>query len=134
MFERVYVAVMINAAKQYIMSADMRVSLLKKITADKPNVDIVASDGLTANLALKLGAGVLVRGVRGAFDFDYETQIAQANRAICGIDTVFLLAYPEHAYISSSLVMDIVKHSGDISELVPKQIIQDILSAVGRES
>ncbi len=108
--------------------------MLRKITGGIPNVDILTSDGLTSSLAADLGAGVLVRGVRSAFDFEYENQIAQANRALTGIDTVFLPACPEHAYISSSLVMDILKHSGDIGALVPKQIIQDIFSAVGRES
>lgn len=134
LYEKVYVAVMYNAEKQYTLSAEERISMLQKITNDLENVEIVSSDGLTAEFARCLNCGVLIRGLRDAQDYEYEMPIAIANKEVFGIETVFLSCLPEHIWISSTIVNDLVRHGGDISKLVPKEIIEDILRAQMRTS
>ncbi|MBQ3079956.1 MAG: pantetheine-phosphate adenylyltransferase [Clostridia bacterium] len=134
MFEKVYVAVMANPDKKYILSAQERVRMLKKITEDLDNVEVVTDSGLTAELAGKLNAQVLVRGVRGVGDMEYEINVSNANRMLTGVDTVFLPCLPEHSWISSSIVNDIARHGGAIGEMVPEAILEDIKRAIAHES
>lgn len=134
LFEKVYIAVMFNAEKKYTISAPERVQMLRKITEGFKNVEIISDQGLTSELAIKLGCGVLVRGLRNSQDYEYEMPIAIANKKVFGMETVFLTCEPEHNWISSTIVNDIVRHGGDISKLVPDEITQDILRAQRRTS
>lgn len=134
MFDHVYVAVMFNAEKKYTMDVETRMEMLRKITCEFPNVSVVSDTGLTCKLAEKLGCGVLVRGIRNAQDLTYETPIADANRSLTGIDTVYLTCLPEHSFISSTIVNDILSHQGDISHMVPSEILSDIISAASSAS
>ena len=134
MFEKVYVAVMVNAEKTYVMSAEERVEMLKKMTACFSNVEVVSSAGLTADLARSLNAGVLVRGLRGTDDFEYEDRIAQVNRMLTGIDTVFLPSLPEHRCVSSTVVNDIARHGGAFETMIPQEILNDFRRVLSRRS
>ena len=130
MFEGVIVAIMINAEKKYTISAEMRKQMLEKCLSEYKNVTVVIGTGLTCALAKELGAGVLVRGLRDSSDFDYEKRIADLNRRQTGIETVFIPSKPEYACIASSFVTDIARHGGKITDMVPEQIEQDILTAI----
>ncbi len=134
LYDKVYVAIMYNAEKSYSLTVDERILMLKKITAKMENVEIVADGGLTSNFALSLNCGVLIRGLRNSQDFEYELPIALANKRVFGIETVFLPCLPEHMWISSTIVNDLVRHGGDISKLVPEEITEDILRAQRRTS
>lgn len=134
LYDKVYVAIMYNAEKTYTLSLEDRVSMLEKVTADLENVEIVYDTGLTAEFAKKLGCDVLIRGLRNSQDFEYELPIAHANRKVLGIETVFLPCEPEHMWISSTIVNDLVRHGGDIKNLVPEEITEDILRAQRRTS
>ena len=134
MFEKLYVAVMFNAEKKYSIDVDTRISMLQKITEKFPNVEVVSDTGLTSELARRLGAGVLVRGIRNTQDLEYEMPIAHANKALTGVETVFLPAKCEHSWVSSSIVNDILRHNGDISNMVPEEIMEDILRVNMRTS
>ena len=129
-FDTVYVAVMANAEKRYLFSAEKRVKMLEKCTADMPNVRVVQGSGLTVNTAKALGAQALVRGVRDAADYEYEKKLADINYALSGVETVLLPARPELNSLASSIVMDIAQNEGDISAFVPKEILSDILTAI----
>jgi len=134
LFDKVYVAVMFNAEKTYSIDVKKRISMLRKICSCYPNVEVISDTGLTSDLARKLGVGVLVRGVRNTQDFEYEMQIAQANKALTGVETVFLPCRPEHSWISSTIVNDILRHNGDIAGMVPEEILNDILRENTRTS
>ncbi|MBQ5770934.1 MAG: pantetheine-phosphate adenylyltransferase [Clostridia bacterium] len=134
LYDKVFVAVMYNVEKQYTLSVQERVSMLKKITCDLDNVEVVYDTGLTAEFSRKLGCDVLIRGLRNSHDFEYELPIALANRKVLGIETVFLPCEPEHMWISSTIVNDLVHHGADISNLVPEEITEDILRAQRRTS
>ncbi len=134
LYEKVYVAIMYNAEKQYTLSINDRVSMLKKITNDLSNVEIVYDAGLTAEFAKNLGCDVLIRGLRSSQDFEYELPIALANKKVFGIETVFLPCDSVNNWISSTIVNDLIRHGGDISKLVPEEITEDILRAQRRTS
>lgn len=97
---------------------------------DLPNVRVVWDNGLLVDVAKRCGAGVIVRGVRGESDLGYEMPLAEANRHLAGLDTLFFVARPELAYLSSTIVMDIARHGGDVSEMIPAQVADDIVNAI----
>lgn len=128
--DTLYVAVLYNRSKSCIMSVETRKRMLEAITKDIPNVRVADGAGLTAELAGQLGADTLIRGVRDIADFEYELKLADVNRTLCGIETLFLPAKPELGSVSSSMVMDIALHGGDIDAFVPEAIKNDIVKAI----
>ena len=134
LYDKVYVAVMYNAEKQYTLSIEDRISMLKKITMHLSNVEIVSDSGLTCELAKIVGCGVLIRGLRNSTDFEYELPIALANKKVFGLETVFLPCDSSNMWISSTIVNDLIRHGGDIEKLVPQEICEDILRAHRRTS
>jgi len=128
--DEVVVAVLINPEKTYVFSPEQRAGWLARAAADIPNVRVVWDSGLLVDVARRVGAGVIVRGVRGERDLGYEMPIAEANRRLSGLDTMYLAASPELAYLSSTIVMDIARHGGDISGMVPHEILADIVSSI----
>lgn len=133
MFDRVIVVVMANQNKKPLFSAEERVELLRRATADMPNVEIDAYKGLLAEYAREKQASVIVKGLRAMSDFEYEFQMALTNRKLNpAVETVFLATGAEHMYLSSSLVKQVADLGGDIREFVPACIIKDILEKYGR--
>lgn len=124
LFSRVIVAVMVNADKRPMFTAEERVALFARCVADLPNVEVCAGSGLTLDLAREKGADVLLRGIRGEGDAGLEAQLAAANRHVGGIDTLAMFTAPEYAYISSTIVRDVVRHGGPLGGLVPPEIEQ----------
>lgn len=132
LYQKVIVAVLANPDKKYLLSPEQRVDMLNRCVADLSNVEVVRDDGLLIEVAKRYGAGVILRGVRGTGDLEYEMQLAIANRKLSGIETVFLPSSPESSYLSSSIVNACAMHGGDISGMVPECIISDIMQAHGR--
>ncbi len=118
--DAIIVGVAANSAKNAMFSADERVALVREVMAAEPRVTVRQLDGrLLVDVAREVGATLLVRGLRGVTDFDYEYQMGMMNRHLSpGLETIFLL--PSHAtsFISSTLVREIGHLGGDISELV----------------
>lgn len=122
LFDRIIVAVMVNADKQPMFTAQERVALIERCTAGLANVEVCAGNGLTLELAREMGADVLLRGIRGGSDADLEAQLAAANRHVGGIDTLALFTTPAYGFISSSIVRDVIRHGGALRGLVPAEI------------
>lgn len=128
LFDEVVVVVMNNSAKTPLFSADERVDMLKKVTADMPNVSVDRYDGLLADYAKEKDANVVVKGLRAVSDFEYEFQMALTNKKLNPeLDTVFLTTKAENMYLSSSLVRQVGAMGGDISEFVPAEIKEQVL-------
>lgn len=127
LYERVIVAMLINPDKKYLYSPEDRLDMLCRMTAHLSNVEVIYDTGLLVECAARHGAGVILRGVRGTADLEYEMQLAIANRKLSGIETVFLPSSPESAYISSSIVNAVAMHGGDISGMVPPMLVDDIM-------
>ncbi len=124
LFETVHVLVVHNPAKNPKLSLEKRVELVKAVLADVPGnfiVDSLAS-GLLVDYCRGISAHALVKGVRTNVDLDYELPMAQVNRDLSGIETVFLPADPAHGFISSSLVKQVADLGGDISKYVPELV------------
>ena len=128
LFDEVIVVVMNNSSKTPLFSADERVEMLKKVTADMPNVSVDRYDGLLAEYAKEQNANVVVKGLRAVSDFEYEFQMALTNKKLNPeLDTVFLTTKAENMYLSSSLVRQVGAMGGDISEFVPAEIKEQVL-------
>ena len=125
--DELVVGVLNNSAKNSLFSLDERVSMLKEITKDMPNVTVASFDGLLVDFMEKIDATIIVRGLRAVTDFEYELQIAQSNHRVNPkIDTVFLTTNVKYSYLSSTIVKESASYGGDISHFVPPQFIERI--------
>jgi pantetheine-phosphate adenylyltransferase len=122
LFDEIVVAIGHNASKKYMWSLEDRLRFLEETFSGQPKVRIGQYHGLTADYCKQLGASYILRGLRNSLDFSYEKSIAQSNRAIGGVDSLFIISSPETSHISSTIVRDIARHGGDISSLVPKSV------------
>lgn len=121
-FDEVIVAAGVNQSKQRLFTVEERVEMLTEISAPFGNVRIGTFEGLLVDYCRAEGAGVIVKGLRSGGDYDYELQMAQMNRKMSGVDTLFLPTAPENAYISSSLVKEIARLGGEVAAFVPTSV------------
>ncbi len=132
--DRLIVAVLHNQAKKPAFSPEERCDMLRRAVDGIPNVEVRMFSGLLADYAKQLGAETIIKGLRAVSDFEYEFQMALANRKLNPhLDTVFLMTSAEYMYLSSSIVKDIAAHGGDITGLVPDSIQDDILLRIRKE-
>ncbi len=135
LFDRVIVAVAAAGNKQTIFSVDERIEMARAALADHDNVEIMGFDMLVTDLARQEGARVLVRGLRAMSDFDYEFQMAGMNRKLfADAETVFLMPAENYNCISSSLVREIVRLGGDVSEFVDPSVERALAERIGKEN
>ncbi|WP_370327282.1 pantetheine-phosphate adenylyltransferase [Euzebya sp.] len=119
-FDHVVVACMRNVSKRNsLFDLDERLAMLEEVTAHLPNVELAVFKGLLVEFARAREIDVIVKGLRAVSDFEYELQMAQMNRSIGQIETMFLSASPEHSFLSSSLVKEVARFGGDVSDFVP---------------
>ena len=128
--DTLYVAILYNRDKKYLFSAEKRKAMLEECIGDLPGVRVVIGSGLTSVLARQLGADILIRGVRDTADFEYERKLANVNRTLTGIDTMFLPASPGIESVASSIVMDIALCGGNIDAFVPEIIKDELLTSI----
>ena len=128
LFEKLVVGVAASPSKGPALPLDLRVGLARAALGHHPNVEVRGFDSLLAHFVSACGAGVLLRGLRAVSDFDYELQMAQMNRSLTGVDTLFVPTVPEYSFLASSLVKEVAKHGGDVSDLVPKAVLDALTS------
>jgi len=117
--DRVIVAVAKNSTKQPLFSLEERLAMLRAAIGDNPRISFASFDGLLVEFAKREGATLIVRGLRAVSDFEYEFQMAMMNRHLLpGLETVFLVPPEDATYLSSSLVREIARYGGDVSEFV----------------
>ena len=127
LFDRVIVLISVNAVKKSVFTLDERVALTRKATSHLPNVTVDSWDGLLVDYVRRAGATAIVRGLRAVSDFEYEFQMALANKRMNpDAETIFLTTASENMYLSSSMIKDIASFGGDISSFVPACILGDI--------
>jgi len=124
LYDEVVVAVLINISKQSLFTVDERVEMLKEVTADYPNVRVDKFHGLIVDFCRANDISAIVKGLRAVSDFDYELQMAQMNYSMAGVETLFMTTNPLYAFLSSSLVKEVVEYGGDVSGLVPAAVLQ----------
>ncbi len=122
LFDEIIIAVGINDAKRCYKPTDERVEHIRRVMRNHPRVRVISYDALTVDVARQEGANFILRGVRTVADYEYERNLAYANRNISGIETVLLYTLPELSYISSTMVRDLQRHGYDISPYVPDEM------------
>ncbi len=123
LFDRLTVGVATNSQKTPLFTADERVAMLARHTASLANVDVVSFGGLVVDYARKNGCGALLRGLRTVTDFENEYQMALTNRALePDVDTVFVMPSQEYAFLSSSLIKEVIRNGGDASRWLPADV------------
>lgn len=125
--DHLVVGVLHNSAKNSLFSLEERVSMIKEMTKDIPNVKVASFDGLLVDYMNEIGATIIIRGLRAVTDFEYELQIAQANHVQNEeIETIFLTTDLKYSYLSSTIVKEFASYGGDISKFVPECFIDRI--------
>jgi len=120
LFDKVIVGVSVNPRKAPLFSTEERAEMLREACAEFPNVDVAIVPGLVVEFARTVGAGVIVRGLRAASDFEFELQMASTNRELAPeVETIFFTPAPQYHYISASIVAEIASFGGNVSEFVP---------------
>jgi pantetheine-phosphate adenylyltransferase len=124
-FDRIIVAVTVNADKTPLFTIDERVAMVRDVFRDRPHVEVDAFDGLLVDYARRKGAHALIRGLRAVSDFEYEFQMALMNRRLHHeLETVFLMPAEQYTYTSSRLIKEVFKLGGQVGGLVPKVVEQ----------
>ena len=126
LFDEVIVAVGRNSAKNYLFTLDERLDLMREVTGEWPNVSVEVLDGLLVDFARARGAGVLVKGLRFASDFDFELQMAHINAVVGSVETVMLPASSQWATLSSTMIREVASYGGDVAAFVPDVVARQI--------
>ena len=133
MFDTVIVAIAHNQSKKPCFTLEERVDLANEILSHLDNVKVIGFSGLLADLARDHNANVLIRGIRAVSDFDYEFQLANMNRRLNpDLESVFLTPAERNTFISSTLVKEVARHNGDVSEFVDSIVMKALQSRLGK--
>ena len=122
LFDKIIIAIGINPDKKYLFSLEQRLNWLEQIFNNEPKINITSYHGLTAEFCKQQQAQYMIRGLRNSNDFEFEKAIAQMNKKLGGIETVFVISSPEHAPLSSTILRDIIINGGSVADLVPVKI------------
>ncbi|MEW2619945.1 pantetheine-phosphate adenylyltransferase [Streptomyces sp. NPDC048106] len=123
LYDEVYVAVMINQSKKSLFEVEERIGLIREVTAEYANVRVETHHGLLVDFCKQRDIPAIVKGLRAVSDFDYELQMAQMNNGLTGVETLFVPTNPTYSFLSSSLVKEVAAWGGDVSHLVPPQVL-----------
>ena len=130
LFDKLYIGIGINANKAPMFSSEQRIGWLKELFINESKIEAVMYEGLTVECCKQVGANYVLRGIRYVNDFEYEKAIADMNRSLDGhIETVFLTCLPKFTSVASTLVRDVIKNKGDVSQFVPDVVLKTIRRA-----
>lgn len=130
MFDKIVIAVANNLSKQSLFDLAQRLELIRQSIGNLPNIIVESFEGLTVDFAKKHGATVIVRGLRAISDFEYEFQLSQMNKILYPqLETVFVMASLEYTFISSSVIREVARLGGDVSQLVPAPVLVALQTA-----
>ena len=126
-FDKLYVSILVNSSKTPAFDLEERIAMIKKVTEQYDNVVVDSFSGLLVNYLKEKDADVIVRGLRAVSDFEYEFQMALMNHKLeKNIETLFMMTSGKYSYLSSSIVKEIARHGGNLQDLVPDVLIEQI--------
>jgi len=124
LFDKVYIGIGVNSSKAGLLSVGKREQMLRAVFGADERIHIVAYEGLTVNFCKSINAGYMIRGIRTVSDFEYEKAIAQMNHSLDPeIESIFIVSKPGYSSISSSIVREIMRYNGDVSQFIPKEAL-----------
>ncbi|MGA2915995.1 MAG: pantetheine-phosphate adenylyltransferase [Sedimentisphaerales bacterium] len=126
LFDELIVAVGKSPLKDQLFTLDERVEMIKPLVADIPGVSVQSYDCLTVEYAASVGATAMLRGLRNLTDVQYEFQLAMTNRAVAGIETVFVMTSEQYGFTSSTMIREIARLGGNISNLIPQEVYEKL--------
>lgn len=127
LFDKLVIGIGRNTNKEPMFSEDKRLSWLREIYKDNPKVEALAYDGLTVGCCKKIDANFILRGIRYVNDFEYEKAIADMNRSLDNnVETIFLTCLPQFTSVASTLVRDVIRNGGDVSQFLPVEVIKSL--------
>lgn len=124
MYDSVTIAVLTNSSKSALFTIEERIQFISDACAVWPNIKVVSFQGLLVDFCNQNDISIIVKGLRAVSDFDYELQMAQMNYRLAKVETSFIATNPEYGYLSSSLIKEISRHGGDVSGLVPTNVLK----------
>ena len=127
LFDKLVIGIGRNTNKQPMFTEQQRLDWLNEIYKGNKKVEAVVYDGLTVDCCKKVGANFILRGIRYVNDFEYEKAIADMNRSIAEVETIFLTCLPQFTSVASTLVRDVLKNGGDVSKFLPQAVYKSIL-------
>ncbi len=126
LFDKVILAIGVNAQMQSFFTHEMRLEWLREIYGNNEKIEIVSYSGLTAELCKQKGAHYILRGLRNTTDFEYEKTIALLNRSMDEtLESIFIMSAPEYGHIHSSVVRELIRYKGNFDHLVPACVVRD---------
>lgn len=124
LFDKLYIGIGVNSSKQGLLSVSKREEMLRAVFSYDERIHVIAYEGLTVNFCRSIGADYMIRGIRTVSDFEYEKAIAQMNHALePEIESIFIVSKPGYSSISSSIVREIIRYNGDVTQFIPKEAI-----------
>ncbi|RLD39161.1 MAG: pantetheine-phosphate adenylyltransferase [Bacteroidetes bacterium] len=124
LFDKIIIAIGVNALKSNYFDLEKRIKMIEAVFADSDKIEVQSYTGLTIDFCKKVNAKFLLRGLRTSADFEFERSIGQINKQMNSeIETVFLLTQPEHTALNSSIVRDILRNNGDVSQFIPAEAL-----------
>ncbi|MEO6836991.1 MAG: pantetheine-phosphate adenylyltransferase [Ginsengibacter sp.] len=127
LFDKLFIGLGSNSSKVPMFSEEKRLEWLREIYKDAPKIGVIAYDGLTVNCCKEVGANFILRGIRYVNDFEYEKAIADMNRSLKNnVETIFLTCLPKFTSIASTLIRDVIRNKGDISQFLPDVVKRSV--------
>jgi pantetheine-phosphate adenylyltransferase len=133
LFDEVVVGVGRNAGKNGLFTADERMDLIRKVTAEYGNVRVEVIDGLLIDFCAEQGIRAIVKGLRAVSDYEYELQMSHMNHRLSGVETLFVASNPLYSYLSSSLIKEVAALGGDVSGLVPDLVLRALTDRLAEQ-
>ncbi|RZP15622.1 MAG: pantetheine-phosphate adenylyltransferase [Flavobacteriales bacterium] len=122
-FDEIVIAIGVNADKKQLFSLEDKIRQIQNTFKEEPRVKVESYKGMTIDFCKSINSKYILRGLRNSSDFNYEQSIAQTNSSLSSIDSVFLITSPQLAFISSTIVRDLIKNGGDYKSLVPESVM-----------
>ena len=124
LFDKMYIGIGDNNSKKSLLSIEKREQMMRAVFENEPKIHVVAYEGLTVEFCRSIGAGYMIRGIRTVSDFEYEKAIAQMNHSLAPeIESIFIVSKPGYSSISSTIVREIMRYNGDVSQFIPKEAL-----------
>jgi pantetheine-phosphate adenylyltransferase len=127
LFDKFYIGIGVNANKEPMFSAEQRKGWFNEIFKKEPKIDVIVYEGLTVDCCKKINGNYVLRGIRYVNDFEYEKAIADMNRTLDeNVETFFLTCLPQYTSVASTLVRDVIRNGGNVSQFVPEVVLRSI--------
>src|ERR1700761_872462 len=124
LFDKLYIGIGDNSSKKGLLTIEQREKMLRAVFENEPRIHVIAYDGLTVEFCRSIGAQYMIRGIRTVSDFEYEKAIAQMNHSLApDIESIFIVSKPGYSSISSTIVREIMRYNGDVTQFIPKEAL-----------